>query len=195
VEAFGEDMIDLIGRKAAQVVQESLTSMMQRLATLEQAMKGVDATVTRTASDVFEENLSRVVPDWRTLNTDPAFLAWLDEAEEFSGATKLSLLQSAYSQLDVARVARFFNMFTGSKSQPTAEPTPTPKPRGLDALVAPGKSKTPSQAASQQTVKVWSLDDVTALYDDLRHKRITPEQFDAQELDMFKAQREGRFNG
>jgi hypothetical protein len=61
-----------------------------------------------TAQERYFSDLTKLVPDWKTKNSDPVFVDSLNEIEPFSGETKHELLKKAHQRMDVERVARFF---------------------------------------------------------------------------------------
>src|SRR3990167_570098 len=189
-EAFGADHIDLARRIASEVFDARITALNDKIARLEQSITGVGETVAKTAAETFDEALERRVPDWRTTNTDPAFMAWLSEEEGLSGHTRLGLLNAAYGASDLVRTAKFFTAFRELNAKPT---TIAPKVDNVTKLVSPGKpgsAATPAPAPAN--ADIWSKADIARLYDDKRSGRITQAQFDEYERDLFAAQREGR---
>ena len=61
-------------------------------------------------------SLEKIVPDWQSIDVDPKFLSFLEEADEFSGLPKRNLFASAVQSRDVFNVSRFYNEFKGLRS-------------------------------------------------------------------------------
>ena len=190
-EAFGADHIDLARRIASEVFDQKVKGLNDKITRLEQSITGVGETVAKTAAETFDEALERRVPDWRTTNVDPAFMAWLSEEEGLSGRTRLDLLNAAYSSSDLVRTAKFFTAFRELNAKPA---TPAAKVDNVTKLISPGKSRSAAAPAPASTNdSIWTQSDVARLYDDKRNGRITQAQFDEYERDMYAyIKREGR---
>jgi len=61
------------------------------------------------------DHLDKAVPDWETINKDPAFLKWLGEMDPLTGIQRQELLNQAHKALDAPRVANFFNSWKGGR--------------------------------------------------------------------------------
>lgn len=187
------DMFAPVNNIANEVFDSRIRVVMDEIAKLKQAISGVGEMAAKTDAEMFDDALTRQVPGWRQVNTDPAFIAWLQEEEGFSGKTRLNLLTDAYSSGNLARTARFFKAYEEVTGQVAAPEAPQTKKDNVTKLVSPGKSRssvTPQVQAN--TAQIWSKDDISRLYDDKRNGRITQEEFDKYERDLFKAQGEGR---
>jgi hypothetical protein len=69
----------------------------------------------KTAYDSFLRELDGAMSDWRTINVDPEFTAWLSEPDRYTGAAKMDLLKGAYSNMSVPQTLAFFEDFAASK--------------------------------------------------------------------------------
>ena len=189
ISEYGTDLIDLIGRKASEVYQAKISSLESQITELRNALSGVAQTTVKSAQEHFAETLSTKVPDWETLNVDPAFITWLNQPAPFTKESKLSLLRRASSELDATEAAEFFLQY--KKEQAPAQPTAqAPDP---SKLVAPGRSKAPaSKVDNASNGRMWTRADIGKLYDDKMAGRISQKEFDELERDVFKAQRENR---
>lgn len=194
IEEYGADLIDVIGRKANMAIAEALTPLLARITKLEESLMGVSQETARTASDTFEERLTRLVPDWETINVNPAFLEWLEGEEEFVGVKRMVLLQDAYNKMDAPRTAKFFTTFAKSVVLPVVAPAaPVVAVPSAEKHVAPSKRANGIPTTpDNQGKKIWTRADITNLYESLRERKITQAQFDESERDLFTAQREGR---
>ena len=197
IEDFGQDMIDLITKVSRNVAAAHFEQMAgkydSRISELQKTVQGTSEIATNTAAKTFDEALTKRVPNWETVNVDPLFIAWLDETDEFTGAKRMALLQDAYAKMDVVRTAKFFEAFLKETAKP-AEQTPPPAPTAdVMKLVTPGKSRSAAPTQPTGEVKIWSGADVQKLYSDQRTGKITAEEFQRLERDLFKAQRENRF--
>ena len=197
-DEFGADWVAAIERVASAVADRSIKLALaqfkpQSVQKLESDVASVQRSVADSAYDRFTSNLTTKVADWEQLNTDPGFLGWLNQIDDFVGVDRLSLLRDAFSKADAGRVARFFNAYkdeAGLTKQ--AEPAPQPA-ANVTKFVSPGKSSRSSAAKVESgSSKQWSRADISRLYDDKMRGKITQSVFEEQERDLFNAQREGR---
>jgi hypothetical protein len=55
--------------------------------------------------------LDAAISDWRIINADPRFHAWLQGIDSFNGISRQQLLDNATARGDASRVIRFFRDF------------------------------------------------------------------------------------
>lgn len=178
---YGEELIDLIGRRAMQQVLPYVRKLEQELRDLKGQLGQVRGSVaevqTRTIFDVMDEKL----PEWRKQNNDPEFLAWLQEPDPFSGAQRQMLLNEAFQAGNAARVLAFFTAYRNEQTvvTPSAQPpshtssvgAATP-PNGagkvpLETLAAPGRGKPGATASAQAGERFFTHKEVTEFYRDV----------------------------
>lgn len=138
---------------------------------------------------------------WRTVNDSPAFLAWLNDADTFSGQQRLQLLRDAYTGGNTPRVAAFFDAYTREQTgqQVPATPaahTPAPGTGGptLEDLAAPGRGSGPTPPGAQPDKRVWSSPQITAFYRDVQRGVFNGREAEKARLesDIISAATEGR---
>jgi hypothetical protein len=198
VDDYGADLVEFVKRAAKSVASAELAQFEAKLQSefdkLRSSVTTVEQSTVKTAQDLFFDSLTKKVPDWRQLNTDPAFLAWLNEFDQFAGTQRLQLLQSAVSSGDAERASVFFNTYK-ALTQPAEPAAPaaeaTPQKAKVEKFVSPGKSK--GSAAKVEGEKlVWTRAAIAKLYDDKMAGKISAKKFDELERDIFAAQQEGR---
>ncbi len=194
VDEFGQDLIDLIARIANNVVQSNIAQISARIDTVQASLKGVGDMTARTQTTLFEDALTDRVPDWETINLDPAFMLSLQEVDDYSGVKKIDLLNDAYASQDLNRTALFFERFKPSAPAPVVAAKPAAKvPDPLIKLITPASSRGAPQTGNPVVEsKVWTPADISKLYSDQRNGVITAEEFAKLEKDLYKAQSENR---
>jgi len=84
----------------------------------------------------FWAEIERELPNWRQINNDPNFHAWLLSVDELTGITRQTFLEQAQKSLDAKRVIAFFKtylalntpaVFTEQNGPPTDDNLQTPK--------------------------------------------------------------------
>lgn len=195
VEEFGEDMLDLITRRAKESWAEERAELLTQMAEMRQQIDGarqqmgqVAETQMVTAQSRFESELSKSVPGWESVNVEPGFLEWLSQDDPLSGVNRGELLNKAGAELNVNRVTVFFQQYLATKPQAPQAPAGdtlaqqvTP-PRNANAA---GGNPTGAQP------KIWAAADWQQAYQGLRRVPPGPER-DAVEAELNQAMAQGR---
>lgn len=201
-EQFGTEMLDVMGRRAREIVSPEVAELKATVSRLENMLNGNVRQTKLTAQQAMHAKLDEDIPNWQEVNQLNEFKAWLALPDQYSGATRHSMLLSAYAENDTPRVLAFFRGFVSelaattpvdaSAIVPAASQQP-PKP-GLESLAAPGRARTPAQTNAPAEKQIITPDDVNAFYAAKRRGEYAgrEEEFNALEKELFKAQREGR---
>jgi len=209
VQEYGEEFIDIVGRRAKEVYAPEFDELSDRLKRLEGQVQGVGQVVTTTVKRTMYETLDHDVPNWKDINRSPEFKAWLQNADPYSGIQRHQLLTSAYNGHETGRVVSFFKGFlTEAAGLPTnppgngsAPPLASPangqgngsgKP-SLEDFAAPGRARSAPQPTPPEK-PFYSQASIAKFYaDKLAGKFRGREAEVAQvEADIFQAQHEGR---
>jgi len=207
VQAFGPDLIDVMRR----ISKEENAAKDQEIADLRQQLVGLGKTVetssqvaARTAEERVIAMLDEQVPDWRVQNEDAGYLNWLEEHDIFGGNVRGVLLSQAFRAHDASRVVAFFKGYLNENALLAAPPTPapetpTPEALALEGLVAPGDPKSgPNGGAPEGNAgkRIWNQSDAQQLYAQIneftKKGKPAPKELQSLEVDLIKAQREGR---
>lgn len=186
VEAFGEDMIDVMRRSAqaegAKYAQQA-AELGNRLVELEQRIAGMNRDSVAARQQAFYSGLTNALPDWEAQNEDPAFIEWLQGTDETFGMRRNDALQNAFQALDAARVAKIFKAYRVAKQPPASS--------GLAKQVAP----THSRGAGSPTApagKTWTQQEIAGFYDAWMHGRVSDEEAQRIEQEINDAVAQGR---
>jgi hypothetical protein len=202
VEEYGES-IDVMRK----VSREELGSVTSRLTQLETMLKQLQTNVVPQVQAVaqqqavsseqrFWSDLTSAVSNWREVNDNPAFQAWLLETDPLTGITRQTYLEDAQRALDARRVSAFFRTWLESTGQAVAQPqgsAPASTNSQLEKQVTPGRAR---NAGTPQTSKgkVYTPADITKFFNDVRSGKYKgrEQERDRIERDIFAAQREDR---
>lgn len=197
VEAYGQDLIHGVQRWSMLAVEPKLSAFEQRLALLE---GNHQQTVSMTVAQRVEAALDRTLPNWREINIDPDFIAWLGRVDPFSGQTRKRLIDEAYGGGDAARTIAFFQAFiaehTAVRQPPGTQTVQTDADRlPLADLAVPGRGQVaapPTPGAPQR--RIWSNADIQTFYRQKQRGmwRGREAEADRIEADIFAAGSEGR---
>lgn len=154
-EEYG-DLAVLIERVAKAMVERELAPTRQKVESIAERSA-------ETERDRFEDGLTRRVKDWKVINEDPRFIAWLNEVDDFSGQQRTVLIHHAAAARDVDRVAAFFASFTKefpNGGTPPVQPKRDPKERELA-----GNHRGDGEPPASTQKRTYSNDEIRALYD------------------------------
>lgn len=180
VEQYGDGLIDV----ARRIAQEELAKKQAEIDALKLQLTQVQETTANTVQKDFFKSLIEMVPDWQQVNEDPAFLKWLDEIDELTGAPRQELLSRAEKTRDAVRVAKFFTSFKKTSSTWAANSN-----NALESQIVPNTNRTPDAPPAK---KIWLRSEITEFYNRLRRNEVSDADAIAIEADITAAQIEGR---
>lgn len=181
-DAYGEDMVDLVRRGAREEAARYASEAAVMKAQIQELQAQVQAS-TYKADQIREESfystLTKECPQWESQNSDPGFLAWLDEADPVYGFQRNEALQRAFNNLDPFAVAQIFNQYARLRSAPLAR------------QVSPNVSRGASGGAPVND-QIWTNEQIAAFYEAWRRRQIPEDQAVAIEKEINAAVAEGR---
>ena len=199
----------MVRRAAREEAEKTLASRedgyLERIAELEAQVGHVRNTVEPVVMDITRSQAEQVkadfwgaiatqVPNWREINDNPTFKAWLIAEDQVTGSNRQQFLAQAQSEYNAPRVIKFFKEW-----ERTAAGGQTPAPRTnsqaeLEKYVAPGTSR--STPPADKTKKQWTRTEVSQFYKDAMDGKYNnkPEEKKRIENDLFAAQSEGRIS-
>jgi len=145
----------------------------------------------------FNSDLTGLVSDWKVLNNDPGFNAWLAQPDEATGITRQDLLVHAHKNRDVTRVAGWFNAWKTASGVP-AETTPplnpdTPPNAPIAGEVMPDSSSaTPQAPVPDGSTNVVTREEYNEAAKNASLGKMTPEDFKAITVLFQKNIKEGK---
>lgn len=206
-QEYGES-IDVMRR----VSQEEVASVAQRLSQLETQISHLISSINtnvvptvqnvaqrqaETAQETFWRSIEQSAPNWKQINNDPDFHAWLLAVDPLTNTTRQSHLEQAQQSLNATRVVAFFNAFSDStgkyKTNATAQPTRSAQATELERQVAPGRSRS-ANAPTSQTAPTYTPMQIKKFFDDVRTGKYKGRETERNriERDIFAAQQDGR---
>jgi hypothetical protein len=203
---YGEDLLNVIGKRAKEEYAPEFDQLAQRLRRLEGRVDGVGTVLEKDQQQTVYSSLTAAVPQWRDINRADEFKMWLDEPDPFSGRKRNDMLQEAFTRHEGHRVVSFFRGFLEAVGNPQPSPAqgntapPLPGQNGqasgrpsLEDYAAPGRARsTPQNLPLDKPVYTvawiakFAADKIAGKY------RGRESDADAIERDIFQAQHEGR---
>ena len=107
VDDLGEDLAESTGRIARGVAERAVQS----------ALAPVNQQVQQMREQAFLVQLEAMVPDWREINIDPEWLAWLGSNDPMYNQSRQSILDKANNAGDSHWTAQIFNTFKVSANR------------------------------------------------------------------------------
>lgn len=194
VEAFGEDLVNMVKRTAermfggaARQMHETLTRIDERLKQVESRLEGTSQTAITAAEQTFFDRLTRLVPNWEEINEDDRFKAWCLEVDPAFGVPRQRGLQAAQDALDADRVAAFLRAYLAVTTPPKPAAPPVDSqvsPRAVASAPPPTPTNKPTLTAAQ----------VESFYRDVAQGRYRGREAEQQRLEQVinEALAEGR---
>ena len=179
VSDYGEDLLDLIGRKALLSLNPALEQIGQRLQALEQGLGGVQQKAVLSDREKVYAALNESVPSWKELNKSTEFRAWLNEADPYVGAQRGALLTQAFDENATDRVVAFFKGYLNEQTTvQTVDTVPTPAATpvtqaaqvDLETLVSPGGAQeaAPASAHGDNAGRMYTQNEIATFYSDVQ---------------------------
>lgn len=180
VSEFGDEFDKAVAKKAEEIAGKMVDA---KFSEMDQKYSGkFQQHETQTNEQKLSAMLSAKGVDMAQTDSDPLFTEWLNETEEYSGKTKLSLLRTAFQQGDLPRVAKFFLDY--SNQQPKQQEKSNPL---LDSVSHHDDSKL--QAPDDYTQGKLSPEQVGDLIakneEDFVRKRISTKEYEENERKYF----------
>lgn len=211
VAEYGEELMDVVGRRAAEVYEPMLAQVVGELQQVKRQIGGVQNTVAYDARVQMYNDLAKEVPNWNDINNHPAFLQWLDQIDPISHQTRRSFLNAAHNSNLTGQVVDIFKGFlsdvaarspaqiagsqpgNGAGGNSQSYPVASTPQVDLMQLAAPGRAKT-GQTNVPPEKPIFSTADVTQFYRDKTAGRYAGREAEADTLEraFIQAGNEGR---
>lgn len=197
---YGEDFLNVVGKKARQEIAPLLKGYQTEIARLTQQVASLTGQSMQSAKDKMHAELDKKLPQWKEINRDERFLDWLGLPDSYSGVIRHNMLKEAYGRDDTQRVLAFFNGFLAQEAAVApagGEPDPTTTTVDkvpLESLAAPGRAKTAAPASAPAEKPIFTRAQIAAFYADVNQGkyRDRPAEKDKIERQIFAAQSDGR---
>lgn len=193
VEQFGSDMMDMVQRYVTGAVENikaevarMTVSVETRVATLEQAVKGVSHKAEASLETQFWTLLRELVPDYEAINERADWLAWLKERDQLTGVERQQALAVAQNAFDAPRVAAIFKLFK--------QTLPPPPSAALASQVSPGTGGAAPAVAAPATPQLISEKFINDFYRDVQRGKYVGREAEASRIEnlIHQAAMQGR---
>lgn len=166
-DGLGEEILGPMEKMIAQVRLEAAQSMAPVL------------------KELFFSRLDAICLQWRKLNEDPAFLAWLSGDAPLTGMKRHQLFDEASQKLDATVCGQFFNAYLAENNLIPAAPVPGDISVPPPVLAGAGAEK-PQRKFKESEVQAFYADAVKGRY------RSNPAEYARIDAEISAAVKEGR---
>lgn len=198
VETLGPDLLRMVNVRAQIIARGETARLQAELDSLRNTFQASAQRQVLSARDNMMLTIDTEVPEWRVLNEDPKFLAWLGEHDILAGNTRHNLFLDAYEHNDTQRVVAFFKNFGNGvfnqATQPHAQAANQPLKVPLEVFTAPGRG-TPSAVTTAAPGKpTFTNQQVEQFYGDVRRGKFRGREAEQNRLEaeIILAGAEGR---
>lgn len=199
---YGDDLLNVVGKKAMAQVAPILKQMQDRIDQQSQTIRTLSGKDAAKEQVSILETLDEKLPNWRQINVAEEFVAWLALPDAFSGAIRHNMLKEAFAAGNATRVLAFFNGFLKDEAATSFAETLSPDPATttrvakvpLVDLAAPGKAKAAAPAPAAPDKPIITRAQIASYYADVaagKYKGRDAEK-DRLEAMIFSAQQDGR---
>jgi hypothetical protein len=175
----------LVARAAKRISDKSLEQVRQENRKVQQQL--------------FVGQLSAHCPHWQGLNDDPAFNAWLNEADPVSRQARRASLNTAVANGDAAWAAEFFNTYLTTTGRAPAAAPANPRKPAAPPVASPASQVAPQkggpQGPSSTAGRIYTLAEVRALNNALNQNRYSAEDAERIGREIDQAMNDGRVRG
>jgi len=178
-DEFGEDFVSFVQQMIDSKAAPADNSKMQEL---EGKVRQFEERELQKTQASFWTVLGELAPDWKTINADPKFHAFLAQYDPQTGKQRQSDLVTAQQALDADGVGRIFNAFKVQQ--------PEPQRKIPDDQIDPQSSRT--NAAAPQGGHIWTGPEIKQFYQEKAQGKFGEDEGQKLEADIFRAQSEGR---
>lgn len=187
VANYGEDFVDIQRRITLDATRD-----------LRKQVEDLKAQLAQQGSQVqsvsFETRLLQEIPDFREVNNDPSWIAWLNEVDPLLRGPRRAIAQQAFVAGDVEAVKSYVDLWRkGQTTKPAAQP-PISREQELQRQVQPSRATASAPASGGK--KTYTMGEAEALFNRIQHLTAQGRIDEAKRLDaeISAAYAEGRIS-
>lgn len=198
VSDYGAELTDFMGRVAKEQLDAVAGSLQQELSAIRQQLGMTQQKVAMTDKERMYSLLDKSLPEWREVNRDPTFLAWLEAQDPYTGYPRRELLMGAYEQNNAERLLAFFNGYINEHAAvtPSTGEAPRQPQVSLETMVAPGapQASGPAGTPLDRSTRILTQAEIDRFYADVHRGRYRGREADKAKIEaqIMRAVRENR---
>lgn len=163
-EEYGEDFSKALNQRIQSLVDSRLQYVTNKV---DQEISTVRQVQAQNEEQLFQDSIAKFIPNWVNINTDPAFIGWLENnVETFSGYNFMHILRSAYTNRDLDKVTKIFSTYIEAvnkhkQRQPSTEQNSMISP--------PRRGSVANNVIDNATDKVYTQAEIQEFYSKLNN--------------------------
>lgn len=139
-DGYGENILKLVRQLNALIKRQSDPQPKQNAGPdIEARIGRIEQRVIQSAEEEYYSTLDKSLPDWRVLNRDPKFLAWLQQPDPITEIQRMTAIKRAAGMFNARQVIAIFNAYKRD-SGIVDKPTPVKKDIKDQVSVVPSTS-------------------------------------------------------
>lgn len=193
LEDYGE-VLPIMVKMAQNMIKPTAAKLERELERTRQAAGTVAKAQVKSGQEHLFATMDQRVPQWKQINEDENFLAWLDRVDIIYGTSRRDILKTAFENLDTARVVAIFETFVQEDSvRRSTEGRPQIDPSTLIAPGVPrgGAAEAPG-GANSGSKRILTEGEIRDFYTRVRKQQVSTEQYAAFSAEIASATAEGR---
>jgi len=201
ISDYGEEFLNVVGKKAREIAASEIARLNERIEQLTAQLNGVSTNVLLNAREKMKSVLDSEIPNWREINENQDFLAWLGLKDPYSGIIRHDMLKAAWNANDANRVLAFFRGFITDDAAVNPQGKQAPitstsnRPR-LEQFAAPGRASNSGDVAPSPTTQkpIITRAQIAQFHRDVAQGKYRGREAERKAFDaaMIEAAREGR---
>jgi len=205
VTEFGGPLLDVQRRVATEVAQSVVAPLQEELAKRNQEIVELKTAQTKTGGDVatlsFTQQLARDIPDFEAVNSDPKWIAWLDEVDPLTTEPRRTYAEFVYTNGNVAKlkvVVDLFKSTTGATQKDTSrEAELQQRKTELERQITPSRTTSQNTTEAPANTKVYTEVEAADGFNRIRQMNTAGKYDEANKLEaeLTLAYMEGRVRG
>lgn len=182
VNEYGEDFAKAVANQTSNTIKQVEDRFANQLQSTTQQFQQVSSTQKQTT---LAAKLSGEGIDYNAVDRDPAFHQFLSQVDPYSGTQRQQLLLQAFDAGDIERTANFYRTFTQLNTTNSNSLDSNP----LSQHINPNTVQQPDSIDTQPAQ--WTEEQIAQLYRDRREGRISDEDFNRYEQELFNSMNGG----
>ena len=191
-EEYGEDLLAVQKRVAQEVGAQYEVQLKQQASMIENLTSKVEGNNSQVNDMTFDQALHRAIPDFASINNDPAWVAWLNEHDPILRGPRRNVAQQAFETNDIEAIAEYVQMFKATLA-PVEELVDTRK-KELEKQVTPTRNASGTHVPTDGSKKVYTPKQADKVWEKVRqlNQNASYEEATKLEAEISVAYVEGR---
>tara|TARA_R110000868_G_scaffold57972_4_gene178842 strand:- start:2811 stop:3755 length:945 start_codon:yes stop_codon:yes gene_type:complete len=198
VEEYGQELIDVQRRVAREELAPLRTELKKRddeLAKLRDAVAKAEGSVGQMS---FEQKLAVEIPDFSTLNTDPKWIAWLDESDPYTSEPRRVFAENVYGSGDIVKLKKIVDFFKENNALPQSQAKQRQERQAeLERQITPTRTNSQAAIEPSNNNRIYTEAEMGHLFNRVRDMNVAKKYDEASKLEteLSEAYMQGRVRG